>query len=103
MIRRPPRSTLFPYTTLFRSKGARAVTGGSAVEGEGRFYEPTILADVDHSMRCMTEETFGPSLPVMRVGDAEEAVRLADDGAYGLQASGGSRGPRRRAGLAPRL
>ena len=53
----------------------------------GRFFEPTVLAEVDHSMRCMTEETFGPTLPVMKVGDAREAVRLANDGPYGLQAS----------------
>ncbi len=46
-----------------------------------------MLADVDHSMRCMNEETFGPTLPVMRVGDAHEAVRLANDGPYGLEAS----------------
>ena len=53
------------------SKGARVVTGGKRAAAEaGRFFEPTVLADVDHSMRCMTEETFGPTLPVMRVGDA---------------------------------
>ena len=46
-----------------------------------------MLAGVDHSMRCMTEETFGPTLPVMRVRDAEEALGLANDGPYGLQAS----------------
>jgi acyl-CoA reductase-like NAD-dependent aldehyde dehydrogenase/choline dehydrogenase-like flavoprotein len=68
-------------------KGARVVTGGHRGEGPGRFYEPTVLAEVDHSMRCMTEETFGPTLPVMRVADADEAVRLANDGPYGLQAS----------------
>ena len=70
------------------AKGARVVTGGKRAAAEtGRFFEPTVLADVDHSMRCMTEETFGPTLPVMRVGDAREAVRLANDGPYGLQAS----------------
>jgi len=70
------------------SKGARVVTGGQRVAAAiGRFFEPTVLADVDHSMRCMTEETFGPTLPVMKVGDAQEAVRLANDGPYGLQAS----------------
>ncbi len=68
-------------------RGARVVTGGSRGEGPGRFFQPTVLADVDHSMRCMTEETFGPTLPVMRVADAEEAVGLANDGPYGLQAS----------------
>ena len=46
-----------------------------------------MLADVDHSMRCMVEETFGPTLPVMRVADAEQAIDLANDGPYGLQAS----------------
>ena len=70
------------------SKGAKVVTGGKRAESlAGRFFEPTVLADVDHSMRCMNEETFGPTLPVMRVGDAKEAVRLANDGPYGLQAS----------------
>jgi acyl-CoA reductase-like NAD-dependent aldehyde dehydrogenase len=46
-----------------------------------------VLTDVDHSMLCMREETFGPTLPIMRVRDAEEAVRLANDSAYGLAAS----------------
>ena len=53
----------------------------------GRFYEPTVLVDVDHSMACMTEETFGPTVPIMRVADAEEAVKLANDSPYGLAAS----------------
>src|SRR5436190_9666545 len=70
------------------SKGAKVVTGGKRADApSGRFFEPTVLADVDHSMPCMKEETFGPTLPLMRVGDAEEAVRLANDGPYGLQAS----------------
>ena len=68
-------------------RGARVVTGGVRGDGPGRFFEPTVLAEVDHSMRCMTEETFGPTLPVMRVADADEAVKLANDGPYGLQAS----------------
>ena len=55
--------------------------------GPGRFYQPTVLTGVDHSMRCMTEETFGPTLPVMRVADAEQAIELANEGPYGLQAS----------------
>ncbi len=70
-----------------RAAGARVTTGGKVREGDGRFYEPTVLADVDHSMAAMTEETFGPTLPVMKVADAEEAVRLANDSPYGLGAS----------------
>ena len=46
-----------------------------------------MLVDVDHSMKCMTEETFGPTLPIMKIANAEEGVRLANDSVYGLQAS----------------
>lgn len=69
------------------AKGARVLTGGQRRAGGGRFYEPTVLADVDHSMICMRDETFGPVLPVMRVGDVDEAVALANDSPFGLQAS----------------
>jgi acyl-CoA reductase-like NAD-dependent aldehyde dehydrogenase len=69
------------------AKGARARTGGKRGAGAGLFYEPTVLVDVDHSMQAMTEETFGPTLPIMRVADAEEALRLANDSPYGLAAS----------------
>jgi acyl-CoA reductase-like NAD-dependent aldehyde dehydrogenase len=70
-----------------RAAGARVTTGGHAREGAGRFYEPTVLADVDHSMTAMTEETFGPTMPIMKVADADEAVRMANDSRYGLGAS----------------
>jgi acyl-CoA reductase-like NAD-dependent aldehyde dehydrogenase len=68
-------------------KGARVIAGGHRGIGEGTFYAPTVLADVDHSMECMREETFGPTLPIMKVADTEEAIRLANDSPYGLQAS----------------
>jgi acyl-CoA reductase-like NAD-dependent aldehyde dehydrogenase len=63
------------------------LVGGRRGEGPGDFYEPTVIADVDHTMECMTEETFGPTLPVMKVRDVDEAVRLANDSPFGLQAS----------------
>jgi acyl-CoA reductase-like NAD-dependent aldehyde dehydrogenase len=69
------------------AKGARILTGGHGSSEGGRFYEPTVLVDVDHSMKIMSEETFGPTLPIMKVPDVEEAVRLANDSTYGLQAS----------------
>lgn len=69
------------------AKGARALVGGRRAERPGRFYEPTVLVDVDHSMKVMADETFGPVLPIMKVRDADEAVRLANDSRYGLQAS----------------
>ena len=67
--------------------GARALTGGERTPGQGSFYPPTVLVDVDHSMTCMTEETFGPTLPIMKVSTVSEAVRLANDSPYGLSAS----------------
>jgi acyl-CoA reductase-like NAD-dependent aldehyde dehydrogenase len=69
------------------SKGARVLVGGKRGNGSGDFYEPTLLVDVDHTMECMTEETFGPTLPLMKVRDADEAIRLANDSPYGLAAS----------------
>ncbi|MFV9634684.1 aldehyde dehydrogenase family protein [Mycobacterium neumannii] len=69
------------------AKGARALTGGKRPESEGNFYPPTVLVDVDHSMLCMTEETFGPTLPIMKVASVDEAVRLANDSPYGLSAA----------------
>ena len=85
------------------AKGARVLTGGARGEGEGRFFQPTVLADVDHSMRCMTEETFGPTLPVMRVSGVEEAIALANDGPYGLQASVWTRDEERGEEIARRI
>jgi acyl-CoA reductase-like NAD-dependent aldehyde dehydrogenase len=69
------------------AKGAKVLTGGKRPAGPGSFYEPTVLVDVDHSMACMTEETFGPTLPIMKVGGVAEAVRLANDSPYGLSAA----------------
>jgi len=64
--------------------GARALTGGKRVPGPGDYFEPTVLVDVDHSMKVMRDETFGPVVGVMKVRDADEAVRLANDTRYGL-------------------
>ncbi|MBH0781300.1 aldehyde dehydrogenase family protein [Nocardia bovistercoris] len=66
--------------------GARVLTGGKRT-GEGTFFEPTVLVDVHQGMSCVAEETFGPTLPVLRVADEDEAVRLANDSVYGLSAS----------------
>ena len=67
--------------------GAKALTGGKRPAGPGSFYPPTVLVDVDHSMACMTEETFGPTLPIMKVVSVDEAIRLANDSPYGLSAA----------------
>lgn len=66
--------------------GARVLTGGVPT-GVGTFFEPTVLADVDQSMSCIQEETFGPTLPVVKVRDEREAIAYANDSRYGLSAS----------------
>ncbi len=70
-----------------KAKGAKVLVGGHRGKGKGYWFEPTVLVDVDHTMECMTEETFGPTLPIMKVADAEEAIRMANDSPYGLGAS----------------
>ena len=88
-----------------KAKGARVLVGGHrGHEGSGgTWYEPTVLVDVDHTMACMTEETFGPTLPIMKVSDAEEAIRLANDSPYGLAASVFSKDVRKGEAVARRL
>src|SRR5262249_49875341 len=68
-------------------KGAKVLVGGHQREGAGRFFEQTVIVDVDHSMKCMQEETFGPTIPIMKIHDSAEGVKLANDSEYGLQAS----------------
>jgi acyl-CoA reductase-like NAD-dependent aldehyde dehydrogenase len=85
------------------AKGAKVLTGGKRPDGPGSFYEPTVLVDVDHSMAAMTEETFGPTLPIMKVSTVAEAVRLANDSAYGLSASVFSRDIQRAKDVAVEL
>jgi acyl-CoA reductase-like NAD-dependent aldehyde dehydrogenase len=69
------------------ARGARLLAGGKPMAQLGpNFFAPTILADVDHSMRIMREETFGPVLPVCSFKTENEAVALANDSEYGLAA-----------------
>jgi succinate-semialdehyde dehydrogenase / glutarate-semialdehyde dehydrogenase len=67
--------------------GATCVLGGEVPDGEGFFYPPTILTDVTPDMAASCEETFGPVAAVLRVGDADEAVRVANESPYGLGGS----------------
>ena len=84
------------------ANGAKVLTGGRRASS-GLFYEPTVLVEVDHSMRCMREETFGPTLPIMSVRDDEEAIRLANDSVYGLASSVWTSDPARADRVARRM
>lgn len=85
--------------------GARVLTGGARAKNfeGGSFHEPTVLTGVDHSMTVMREETFGPVLPIMTFRDESEAVRLANDSAFGLTASVWTRDLRRGRRVASRI
>jgi succinate-semialdehyde dehydrogenase/glutarate-semialdehyde dehydrogenase len=67
--------------------GARVVVGGKKRAGKGWFYEPTLLADVTEDMPVLKEETFGPVAALLRVRDADEAIRVANSSPYGLGAA----------------
>jgi betaine-aldehyde dehydrogenase len=81
----PPQTEIVEkHVADARERGAKVLTGGERLEREGDWYPPTVIADADHTMEVMVDESFGPVVGVMKVGDAEEAVRLANDTRYGL-------------------
>ncbi len=72
-------------------EGGRIVTGGAAPEGPGSFYRPTLIADVSESSEVWRDEIFGPVLAVRAFTDDDDAIRQANDTAYGLAASAWTR------------
>jgi acyl-CoA reductase-like NAD-dependent aldehyde dehydrogenase len=91
MISQGQRKITLDYIALGQQEGARLVGGGDVPQiagGEGAAYvEPTVLADVDNSWRVAQEEIFGPVVCLIPFDTEDEAVRLANDTAYGLSGS----------------
>ena len=70
------------------AKQAKILCGGTIKHfGGGLWIHPTVLTDVNHTMTIMTEETFGPILPIMAFATVDEAIQLANDSKYGLSAA----------------
>jgi acyl-CoA reductase-like NAD-dependent aldehyde dehydrogenase len=83
--------------------GAKAASGGRAVDGPGYFYEPTVLTNVDDGVRVVDEEQFGPVLPVVGYRDLDDAVHRANATSFGLGSSVWTADPDRGAALAGRI
>jgi betaine-aldehyde dehydrogenase len=83
------RAKVEEHVNEAKAQGAKILTGGRRPPQfeRGYFYEPTVLANVDHSFRIMREETFGPTIPIMGFSSFDEAIALANDSDYGLGAN----------------
>ena len=72
---------------MLKSKQATILTGGNAIKGNGYFFEPTIVTDVNHDMNIIKEEVFGPAAPIIIVNNEKEAIAEANNSEFGLGAS----------------
>ena len=86
ITRRPQLDVLKKQVADAKRKGARLLLGGNVVKRKGNWFEPTVFADVDHSMALMKEESFGPIIGIEAVADDDAAVDLMNDTEYGLTA-----------------
>jgi aldehyde dehydrogenase (NAD+) len=95
------------YVDIAKAEGAKLMLGGKRPEApdlaQGWFVEPTIFANVDNRMRIAREEVFGPVLSIIPFEDEEEAVRIANDTAYGLAAGVWTENGRRALRMAERI
>jgi aldehyde dehydrogenase (NAD+)/betaine-aldehyde dehydrogenase len=97
------RDHVHGYVESGREEGAEVVTGGEPADGKGAFYPPTVLAQVDNSMRVAQEEIFGPVVTVIPFEDEKDAIRVANDVRYGLMATVWTGDPGRGHRLARRI
>jgi acyl-CoA reductase-like NAD-dependent aldehyde dehydrogenase len=87
LVRESQRQALSIQVEDAKNRGANILTGGNSIEGEGYFFQPTILGDVKHEMKVVREEVFGPAAPVIVVEGEEEAIAEANNSEFGLGAS----------------
>jgi acyl-CoA reductase-like NAD-dependent aldehyde dehydrogenase len=86
ITRKPQLAVLKAQVADAKRKGAKLLLGGHTLKAKGNWYAPTVLADADHSMLVMRDETFGPVIGLQAVADDEAAIDLMNDSEYGLTA-----------------
>jgi acyl-CoA reductase-like NAD-dependent aldehyde dehydrogenase len=87
LVRDSQREALAKQVDDAKTRGASILTGGKSIKREGYFYEPTIVSQVDHNMKIVKEEVFGPAAPIIIVNDEEDAISEANNSEFGLGAS----------------
>jgi acyl-CoA reductase-like NAD-dependent aldehyde dehydrogenase len=87
LVRDSQRQALLKQIDDAKTKHATILTGGKAVNGDGYFFEPTIVTDVNHDMDVVKEEVFGPAAPIIVVDNEQEAIAEANNSEFGLGAS----------------
>src|SRR5918996_1695958 len=87
LVRESQRKALSVQVDDAKNKDGKILTGGNSVQGDGYFYEPTIVSNVTHNMKIVREEVFGPAAPIIVVNNEDEAVAEANNSEFGLGAS----------------
>jgi acyl-CoA reductase-like NAD-dependent aldehyde dehydrogenase len=87
LTRTPQLAVLADQVADALAKGARLLAGGKRIEQPGNWFEPTVFVNVNHTMKLMRDESFGPIIGIQKVASDEEAVRLMNDTEYGLTAA----------------
>jgi acyl-CoA reductase-like NAD-dependent aldehyde dehydrogenase len=87
LTRAPQLDVLADQVSDAKAKGAKLLLGGARIDQPGNWFEPTVFTNVNHSMKLMRDESFGPVIGIQKVATDEEAVRLMNDTEYGLTAA----------------
>ncbi|MFY0608676.1 MAG: aldehyde dehydrogenase family protein [Cyclobacteriaceae bacterium] len=87
LTRSDQRALLLDQIEDAKRKGAHVLLGGKAMEQSGYYFEPTVISEVNHTMKVMTDESFGPIIGIQKVASDDEAVELMADTEYGLTAA----------------
>ncbi|WP_310963510.1 aldehyde dehydrogenase [Nocardioides terrisoli] len=103
VISQVQRDRVASYLRLAEEEGGTFATGGHVIERDGWWVEPTVVAGLDNSSRLAQEEIFGPVLVVIPHDGDDDAVRIANDSAYGLSGSVDSADPVRARAVAARI